>query len=121
MGDSRWCALEMKGYMMFSVIHMDSSGDDDPPIESLPVLYEELFASGIMDGNVAVINQDTGWCISAHRDGRLVFEQLGDDGKSTRHMIPVPKEQVLRLWKRLIDGDIDGILSEPWKPGYISK
>jgi hypothetical protein len=34
-------------------------------------------------------------------------------------MIPVPKERVLEMWKRLIDGDIEGFLSEPWKPGYV--
>lgn len=96
---------------------MDSSGDDDPPIESLSDLYDELYFSGITDGNVAVINDDTGWCMSAHRDGRLVFGHLGDQGDD-RHMIPVPKVRVLELWKRLIQGDIDGLLKEPWKSGY---
>jgi hypothetical protein len=37
------------------------------------------------------------------------------------HMIPVPKERVLELWRRLIGGDIDGLLSEPWRPGYTDK
>ncbi len=45
---------------MFGVTHMDASGDDDPPIESLPALYDELTTSGIIDGNVAVINDDVG-------------------------------------------------------------
>jgi hypothetical protein len=101
---------------MFSVIHMDASGDDDPSVESLSALYDELFFSGIMDGNVAVIHQDSGWCMSAHRDGRLVFEHLGEGRE--RHMIPVEKEIVLNLWKRLTEGDIEGVLSESWKPGY---
>jgi hypothetical protein len=102
---------------MFGVTHMDASGEDDPPLESLSALLDELETSGILDGNVAVIHDDTGWCLSAHRDGRLVFEHLAEGGE--RHMIPVPKERVLELWKRLIGGDIEGLLAEPWQPGYV--
>jgi hypothetical protein len=101
---------------MFTVTHIDASSETDPPIESLSRLYDELRLSDIFDGDVAVIHQDTGWCISAHRDGRVVLEHLGEGGE--RHMIPVPKERVLELWRRLIDGDIDGLLLEPWGPGY---
>jgi hypothetical protein len=101
---------------MFTVMHMDANGDDEPPLESLPALYDELLSSGIFDGSVAVIHQDTGWCMSAHRDGRLVFEHLADGGE--RHMIPVQKERVIMLWKRLIAGDISGLLAEPWTMGY---
>lgn len=103
---------------MHGVIHMDGSGDDNVPLEKLSDLYDELFTSGIFDGNVAVINDDTGWSISAHRDGRVVFEHLGEGGE--RHMIPVPKERVLELWRRLIEGDIEGLLREPWNPGYVN-
>jgi hypothetical protein len=108
----------MKRNIMFGVIHMDGSGDGNPPVESLSDLYGELFSSGIVDGDVAVIHDDSGWGMSAHRDGRLVFEHLGGQG-AARHMISVPKERVLELWKRLIDGDIDGLLKEPWKSGYV--
>ncbi|WP_395736906.1 hypothetical protein [Prosthecobacter sp.] len=101
---------------MFGVTHMDGSGDDDPPVQSLDALYDELKLSGIMDGSVAVIHDDTGWCMSAHRDGRLVFEHLTKGGEM--HMKPVRKEQVLELWQRLIEGNIGGLLSESWKSGY---
>src|SRR4051812_13681685 len=104
---------------MHGVTHMDGSGEDDFPPEKLSELYEELHSSGIFDGNVAVINDDTGWCLSAHRDGRLVFEHLGVGGE--RHMIPVPKAQVLELWHRLIDGDIERLLEEPWIHGYVER
>lgn len=102
---------------MFGVIHMDASSDDDPPLESLSDLYDELDTSGIIDGNVAVIHDDTGWCLSAHRDRRVVLEQLGARG-TARHMLPISKEQVLQLWVRLIKGEVDVLLAEPWKPGY---
>ena len=101
---------------MFGVIHMDATGDDDPPIESLSDLYDELEQSGIIDGNVSVIHDDTGWCISAHRDSRVVFEHLRNGGE--RHMKAVSKENVIKLWKRLIQGEIDQLLLEPWTLGY---
>ena len=101
---------------MFGVTHTDGSGEDNPPVESLSDLFDELLSADREHGDVSVINDDSGWCMSAHRDGRLVFGHLGNGG--CQHMIPVPKERVLQLWKRLIDGDIDGILSENWKPGY---
>ena len=69
---------------------------------------------------MSVIQDDTGWSMSAHRDGRVVFEHLGGNG-TARHMIPVSKERVLELWLRLVSGRIDDLLSEPWKPGYIER
>jgi hypothetical protein len=102
---------------MFGVLHTDGSGNDDPPIASLADLYDELLTADREHGDVSVIHDDSGWCMSAHRDGRLVFEHLPSKG-GQRHMIPVPKERVLELWTRLISGDIDGILGEPWKEGY---
>ncbi len=99
---------------MFGVIHMDASGDDDPPVESLSDLYDELYHSGIIDGNVAVIHDESGWCMSAYRDGGVLFGRLGTVDEDLR-MNSVSKERVLHLWKRLIDGDIDGLLKEPWE------
>jgi hypothetical protein len=104
---------------MFGILHSDGAGEDNPPLASLSDLYDELLSADREHGDVAVINDDSGWCMSAHRDGRLVLEQLGKG--EPRHMIPVSKERLLELWKRLIDGDIDGLLSLPWKPGYVEK
>jgi hypothetical protein len=54
-------------------------------------------------------------------DPTVVFENLSTYGEGPkRHMKPVPKEKVLELWKRLIDGDIEGVLREPWQAGYGS-
>ena len=105
---------------MYGVIHMDASGEDNPPIEILPGLYDELFESGVNDGNVAVVHDDSHWCMSAYRDGRLVFGRLGD-ADTECHMASVPKSRVIEMWKRLIAGDVDGLLKEPWTPGYGSR
>ena len=106
---------------MFRIIHTDESEEENPPLESLSALYDEVLTADREHGDVVVLRDDIGWCMSAHGDGRLVFEQLGTRGKTARHMIPVPKDRVLELWKRLIDGDIEGLLLEPWKSGYTDK
>lgn len=119
MGYSSGCTSALIGvFTVYGVVHMDGSGEDDPPVENLSGLYDELELSGIVEGNVAVIHDDTGWCMSAHRDGRLVFENLESRGECALHMMPVLKERVMELWQRLIDGDIDGLLLEAWQRGY---
>src|SRR4051812_17155000 len=100
---------------MFSIQHADGSGECNPPLGHLSALYDELASADQEHGDVAVINDDHGWTISAHRDGRVVMEDLGNVMTRTeRHMTPVPKGDVLELWHRLIDGDIQNLLKEPW-------
>ena len=103
---------------MFSVIHWDGSSDANPPVASLPALLDELCIADREHGDVAVVHEDTGWSLSAHRDGRVVFENLSTGGE--RHMKPVQRDRVLELWRRLIDGDVEGVLGEPWHSGYGS-
>jgi len=104
---------------MYGVMHADGSGEDNPPVESLSDLYDELLSTDDEHPDVSVIHDDSGWCVSAYRSGLLVFEHLGRGGE--RHMRNVPKERVLILWRRLIGGDIAGLLSEPWEEGYGSR
>jgi hypothetical protein len=105
---------------VFSVIHSNGAGDEDPPMASLSDLYDELLTADREHGDVAVVHEDTGWLISAHRDGRVVFESLRLRGEQ-RHMIPVTKERVLTLWRRLIEGEIEALLEAPWRPGYVER
>jgi hypothetical protein len=98
---------------------MALASDENPPLESLSALFDELYTADSEHGDVAVVHDDSGWSMSAHRDGRLVFEHLRNGGE--RHMIHVPKERVLELWRQLINGDIDGLLMESWKPGYVEQ
>jgi len=46
---------------MFGVIHSDGSGDDNPPLESLSDLYDELLSADPEHGDVTVVHDDTGW------------------------------------------------------------
>lgn len=101
---------------MFSVIHWDGSSESNPPRDLLPALLDELGIADREHGDVTVVHEDSGWSMSAHRDGRLVFENLSSGGE--RHMKPISKERVIELWSRLIGGDIGAVLAEPWLAGY---
>jgi hypothetical protein len=101
--------------MTFSVLHTDGSGDEEIPVEGLSDLYDELSSADQEHGDVSVTNDDNHWTISAHRDGRVVLMNL--DTFVHCHMIPVPKEEVLRLWHHLIAGNLEELHREPWKPG----
>jgi hypothetical protein len=102
----------------YSIRHCNGDGEINPPMEALQSLYDELLSSNQEHGDVSVADEDSGWCISAHRDGRVVFGNLKDYGRSDRHMILVSKERVLQLWNKLIAGEIDQLLKEPWHQGY---
>jgi hypothetical protein len=102
---------------MYGVIHSDGSGDNNPPLESLSGLYDELLTADVEHGDVTVVHDDLGWYLSAHRDGRVILRRLKDQ-TDARHMLAIEKERVLDLWHRLIRGDLDNLLKEPWKPGY---
>ena len=39
-------------------------------------------------------------------------------GGGARHLTPVAKARVLEYWRRLIAGEIEQLLAEPWRPGY---
>lgn len=100
---------------MFGILHADGSGETDPPIEALSSLYDELLTTDAEHGDVSVIDDRTAWCLSAYRDGRVILGNLQGGGE--RHMLSVPKEQVLDMWRKVAAGDIDSVLAEPWQPG----
>lgn len=102
---------------MYSILHTDGSGDSNPPLTTLPALLDELKIADREHGDVAVVHEATAWCLSAHRDGRLVFENLRHGCE--HHMVPVGRAKVLELWGLLIAGQLDAIWREPWKPGYM--
>ncbi|MBL8715659.1 MAG: hypothetical protein JNL79_06670 [Myxococcales bacterium] len=103
---------------MFWIRHTDDSDEDDPPLAALSDLYAELSTLDREHGEVSVTNDDIDWCVSAHRDGRVVLVRRDVD--EDQHMFPVDRERVIEIWRRLVDGDVAGLLREPWKAGYTS-
>ncbi|PYJ94928.1 MAG: hypothetical protein DME23_24625 [Verrucomicrobia bacterium] len=91
--------------------------DSDPPLSSLPALLRELDnrQEDIEHGSVAV-SHESEWCMSVSPGDYVVFEHLERGGE--RHMHAVPDAKIIELWSRLARGDIAGIESEPWRPGY---
>ena len=102
---------------MITTRRTDDTGDDDPSKEALSELYDELETSDQEHGDASVTDEDSGWCISAHRDGRVVLVNLLEDGGG-RFMHPVEKNEVLELWRMLADGEIEKLLSQEWRDGY---
>lgn len=102
----------------FSAIHTDGDGEDNIRLGSLERLFDELKAADPEHGDVSVVDDDTGWAISAHRDGRLVLEHLGDDpAGAARHRFPVQKADVLQIWARFMGGELEKLLGgavEAW-------
>ena len=101
---------------MFSIFHLHGTWDENPSLDALSDLYDELQYVDTEYVDVTVVHDDTGWSMSAYQSGRLIFDHLAEGG--ARHMIPVSKERVLELWRLLAAGDIDTLLKEPWLPGY---
>jgi hypothetical protein len=97
--------------------HADGRGVQDNSSTSLSELYDELSAADIEHGDVSVTHRETGWCMSAHRDGAVVFQNLSTMS-GERYMKPVSKERVIAMWERLIQGDVEGVLKEPWVMGF---
>ncbi len=109
----------------FGISHIDGSEETNPPFTSLELLYEELFHSQHR-GTVTVSNDDLGICIEACRGQNAVIlidtNRLMDENGNIlgKHMNHLPKEQVLELWKLLIDGKMDEISAMPWIQGFHS-
>ena len=101
--------------MAYGVVHLDGSSDPNLPTSSLESLYDELSYADGEHNDVAVIDDDTGWCIIAYPSRFVIFQCLADD--TTFHMSDVDKLQVIKMWIQLSQGDIDGIRSLPWKSG----
>ena len=62
------------------------------------------------------LENDNGWVISAFGAGLVILEgPTHDDGAF--YMRAIPKEEILRLWKLLRDGQLDEIRRSPWVRG----
>jgi hypothetical protein len=109
---------EIKDPQMITTRNIDDTGDSDPTDLQLSALYEQLPDSAQEHGDVSVTDEESGWCLSAHRDGRIVLANLIDFDREARHMHPVSKDKVLELWLALRDSNFDRIEAQPWKPGY---
>src|SRR5689334_1558294 len=66
---------------MYGIRNADGSGeelDDGHVREQLERVYDQLRSSCAEHGDVAITDSGTGWSLSAHRDERVVLENLLD-------------------------------------------
>jgi hypothetical protein len=89
----------------------------DPGLERLRDLLKSLDIVDREHPDVSATHE-TGWVLGAFASGLLVFENVEDEDAKARHMKNVPREEVLRLWIKLAQGDLSAREAEPWLPGY---
>jgi hypothetical protein len=103
--------------MSYTVTHRYGRDVRDPPLSTLPELLVELDSrTEDIEHTDVSLRHESGWCLSAYRDGFLVFEHLERGGE--RHMKDVPREKIIELWNMLAVGDVAGVEREPWTAGY---
>lgn len=67
--------------------------------------------------DVAVSDDGSGWMLSAFQSGRLVWENPDSDDEP-RHMVEVSRPDISRIMALVATGDLDGVESLEWLPGY---
>ena len=103
--------------MAFHVNHRYGAAESDPPLSSLPLLLRELADRPEDAEHTDVsVTHESEWCISAFMAGYLILENL--ESGQPRHMRDVPDAKIIELWSLLAVGDLEKVMSEPWKPGY---
>jgi hypothetical protein len=101
--------------LAFHITHNHGTSESDPLLESLDTLYDELDQSDTEHPDVS-LTHESGWCLAAFQSGLLIWENV-EDG-DPQHMRRVDREQTLRLWRLLANGNIDEIDQENWQDGY---
>jgi hypothetical protein len=103
--------------LSFSVTHRDGSLERSPSLSSLPNLLRELeeYPEDLEHGSVAVTHESE-WSLSVSRDRSVSWENL--ESGEPRHQRGLSDAKILDLWTQLALGNLAGIETEPWKPGY---
>ena len=103
--------------MAFRTTNRWGATERDPPVARLRELLQSLGIDDNEHPDVA-LTHESGWCLSAFPSGLLVWEN-DETNSGPRHMKAVPREEVLRLWLHLAQGEIATIEAEPWTSGYV--
>jgi hypothetical protein len=90
--------------------------EDSPSAERMREILSELDAVDPEHPDTW-LTHESGWTLSAHETGLLVFENTDTDAPP-RHMRGVPRARTLELWLKLASGQLSEVENEPWFPGY---
>jgi hypothetical protein len=97
------------------------ASERNPSVERLRALLQELdIAIEDVEHPDISLTHETEWCLSAFPSGLLVWENLEAEEANPKHMNGVPPEEVLALWLKLAQGDIEAVQAESWLKGNYS-
>lgn len=104
--------------MGYVITHADGETQANPALDCLAGLVAELdIASNRDHADVAIMDEDTGWSLSAYRGGSLLWENLLDAEAGTHHcgqLHGAARDDVLRLFLHIARGEIDAVAELPW-------
>jgi hypothetical protein len=99
--------------------HAFGAEEDDPAKDTLVRLIGELDTSDAEHGAVS-ISTESGWTLSAHRDGSVVWENVERDDEP-RHMQGQARDRMVSLFAAVADGHLQSVEEQPWRYGYPSQ
>jgi hypothetical protein len=68
--------------------------------------------------DVSVSHDETGWTVSAFQCGRLVLENVEDDGVEPRHVETATRTDQVRALTLVLRGDFSALEDFDWRAGY---
>lgn len=105
--------------MVYWVNHLMGNADQNVPLDSLAMLYDELAEADGEHTDVSLTHESE-WCLSAFASGLVVWESVSGEGEP-KHMKGMSKEKTIALWILLASGNLSEIDQELWMPGYGAK
>jgi len=91
--------------------------DDDPSVDRMRFHLHSLDPEDEEHGSVRLVHRESRWGLEYFGD-RLILENT-TIADSHRHLVGVSPGNAFTLWQTLSRGDIDEVMREPWKPGYV--
>lgn len=104
---------------MYVVLRWWGKSEHNLPPERFLEVISELGAADAEHSSVS-LKHESEWELSYGRSGNVGFENVESKEAKPRHMSTVSPSQVVELWTRLADGDLEWLERQPWKSGYGS-
>ena len=98
-------------YFMYDVM---GGTVDEPDPETMGRVLDGLADADDEHPDVS-LSHESGWCVSAFRDGLLVGEKPDDDSVPPGEIREVTREETLRIFGLLASGDIASVEALPWR------
>jgi hypothetical protein len=105
--------------MSYFIRHRRGAEEDDPPLEALSRLLDELDEDPADSEHTSVsVTHETEWTVSVYRDGFLILENFANEDLEPMHLAGQTTEGTVSLLTAIAKGAIDEVRAAPWRPGY---